>query len=123
MMSTSDMIWMAAAGVIAILMIFVVTARRKQHREFVVRRVEEEVCEHLRPAMDLLLSQGANIINAGQRRDDMPFEIHTDAPFDPQTVYQQAKLAEPAHVSERGVLYCKDDWVEIHPSGAGMKKR
>jgi hypothetical protein len=33
-------------------------------------------------------------------------------------VYDELKLAEPVFVSERNVLYCKQDWCEIHPVAA-----
>ena len=51
----------------------------------------------------------------GQKAPDLPMEIHLTPVFDPQGVYDELKLAEPVYVSERNVLYCKDDWCEVHP--------
>jgi hypothetical protein len=110
-----QLLYYAAAVVIGVALVFVVRARRQSHRAFLDGRVDEEVCEHLKAAWDVLRSRGCSIVNAGQRAPDMPFEIHIDMPFDPQAVFDEARLAEPAFVSERRVLYCKDDWIEIHP--------
>jgi hypothetical protein len=43
-------------------------------------------------------------------------EIHLTPPFSPQAVYDELELREPVFVSERNVLYCKQDWCEIHPT-------
>ena len=44
-----------------------------------------------------------------------PLEIHLQPPFDPQAIYDELKLTEPVFVSERKVLYCQEDWCEVHP--------
>ena len=46
----------------------------------------------------------------------MPLEIHLAPAFDPKAIHDELKLAEPACVSERNVLYCKEDWCELHPA-------
>ena len=64
---------------------------------------------------DHVLAKGSRITRVGQKHPDLPLEIHVDPPFDPQAVYDELKLAEPVFVSERNVLYCKEDWCELHP--------
>jgi hypothetical protein len=112
---SGDVFYYVAAIAIAGLMVFVVAARRRQHEQFIRDTAENEVCEHLRPAFELLKSRGLAVVRAGQRTPDMPLEIHMSGPFDPAAVYDESKLAEPALVSERRVLYCREDWCEIHP--------
>jgi hypothetical protein len=45
----------------------------------------------------------------------MPLEIHVIPPFDPHALYKDLQLIPPVYVSERNVLFCKEDWCEIHP--------
>ena len=115
---SSGQLWFYALVVVAgIAMVFVVQARRRSHARFLQTYADEEVCEHLRPALDLLKSRGAFVVRAGQKARDLPLEVHLSIPFDPNAIYDELKLAPPAHVSERGVLYCKEDWCELHPWG------
>jgi hypothetical protein len=78
---------------------------------------DDSVCPHLRPAYDLLLSRGHGPVNVGQRHPDLPLEVHLAPPFDPKSVLDELKLQPPVFVSERNVLFCKDDLCELHPVG------
>jgi len=73
------------------------------------------VCPHLKPVYDLLVSRGHRPVNVGQRHPELPLEIHVAPVFGPQAVYDELKLGPPVFVSERNVLYCKEDLCEIHP--------
>jgi hypothetical protein len=47
----------------------------------------------------------------------MPLEIHVAPGFDPKSVAEQLGLTDPVFVSaERNVLFCKEDWCELHPT-------
>ena len=105
------------AGILAaaVAMVFVVAWRRKSHRAFLEQYSEEEVCEHLRPALEMLKSRGHRVVRAGQVRPEMPLELHIAPAFDPTALAEELKLEEPVFVSERNVLYCREDWCELHP--------
>ena len=100
-----------------IAMFFVLRWRRKGHAAFIAKFAEEEVCEHLRPALELLKSRGHRVVRVGQAREDMPLEIHVAPAFDPVKIAEELKMGEPVFVSERAVLYCKEDYCEIRPVG------
>jgi hypothetical protein len=110
-----DIFTIVAAPVVVVLLVVVVRARRRSHAQYVAEVTEAEVCAHLRPAFDLLRSRGHQVVRVGQKDPDLPLEVHLAPAFDPKQVYAEAKLAEPAFVSERNVLYCKEDWCELHP--------
>jgi len=112
-----DIITLAAAPVVVVLLIVVVRARRQSYARHLEEVTEAEVCDHLRPAYDLLRSRGHHVVRVGQKAADLPLEVHLAPAFDPKQVYADAELAEPAFVSERNVLYCKEDWCELHPPG------
>lgn len=98
--------------------IALVLVMRWRTRDSAINRetyAHENVCDHLRPALDHVLAKGSRITRVGQNHPDLPLEIHLDPPFDPQAVYDELKLAEPVFVSERNVLFCKEDWCELHP--------
>ncbi len=114
-MSTSDLILTILAVAGAITLPIVVRLRRKSHRIFLDGYAREEVCEHLRPAFELLRSRGHFVRRAGQRNPELPIELHLAPRFDPQAIYDELKLADPVFVSERKVLYCREDEVELHP--------
>jgi len=119
MLSSVAAVLLTLAGAIALAVVFVwaIRARRRSHRQYVDQAADAEVCEHLRPAYDLLLARGHRVANIGQRHPDLPLEIHLAPTFDPRGVYDELKLSEPVFVSERNVLYCKEDWCELHPVG------
>jgi FAD/FMN-containing dehydrogenase len=92
---------------------------RARHRGKAVHDVEfadQNVCEHLRRALELLQSRGHHVDQVGQHGPDMPLEIHVRPPFDPAAIYAELQLEPPVYVSERNVLFCKEDWCEIHPT-------
>ena len=115
MPNVPDIVLLLGAVVLAVAFVIVVRLRHKSHAENVVKVAGEEVCEHLRPALELLTSRGHRITRVGQKAPDFPMEIHLAPPFEPKALYDELKLAEPVRVSERNVLFCKDDWCEIHP--------
>ena len=95
--------------------VLVVRWRRRDHAEHSQGAADENVCEHLRSALELVRAKGCRVTRAGQWHPDLPFEIHVAPPFDPKAVYDELRLAEPVFLSERNVLYCKEDWCELHP--------
>ena len=101
--------------VLAIALPFILRARRREHRRFVQNYGETEICDHLRPALDHLKTKGHTILRAGQKAPDFPLEIHVAPPFDPKQVAEELKLAEPVFVSDRNVLFCREDLCELHP--------
>lgn len=102
---------------VGVVLVWAVRARRRSHAVYLRDVASREVCPHLKPAYDLLASRGHEAVNVGQRHPDLPLEIHLAPRFDPRAVYDELKLAEPVFVSERNVLYCKEDLCEIHPVG------
>src|SRR5688572_28985555 len=112
---TKDLLQIAGVIVAVTLMIFVLRWRRRTHREHLDQTANEEVCEHLRPALALLLSRGHRIVAVGQNSAQHPLEIHLAPKWDPTAIQTELKLAEPVFLSERNVLYCKEDWCELHP--------
>ena len=100
---------------LAVVLVWAVRWRRRSRGEYLAEVAAAEVCPHLKPAFDLLASRGHAAVNVGQRHPDLPLEIHLAPPFEPRAVYDELKLAEPVFVSERNVLYCKEDLCEIHP--------
>jgi len=104
-------------GVLLAVVVMVVVVRARHRGKFAhdTGYANENVCEHLKPALELLLSRGHEVAQVGQHGPDMPLEIHIRPTFDPQAVYTELQLAPPVYVSERNVLFCKDDWCELHP--------
>ena len=103
------------AAALMVVTVFVLRWRRRDHAENTQDLADENVCEHLRAALALVRSRGCRVTRVGQRHPDLPLEIHVAPPFDPKAVYDELKLAEPVFLSERNVLYCKEDWCELHP--------
>ena len=115
MFRLEDILTLAGAVFAAVLLVVVVRWRRKDYGRNTNELADEEVCEHLRPALEHLLAKGHVITRIGQTARDYPLEIHMQPPFDPKAVYEELKLEEPVFLSERSVLYCKEDWCELHP--------
>src|SRR5436190_4216027 len=107
------------AGVIVavVLMLIIIRWRRRGFALHLNETAEQEICPHLRPAFELLKSRGHRIINVGQKHDEYPLEIHLAPRFDPGALARELDLQPPVYVSERNVLYCKEDWCELHPRG------
>jgi hypothetical protein len=116
--SLGDAFQLLAAAAIGIILVWAVRARRRSHASFLRDTAAREVCPHLKPAYDLLASRGHEPVNVGQRHPELPLEIHIAPSFSPQALYDELKLAAPVFVSERNVLYCKEDLCEIHPVGS-----
>ena len=114
-MPLSDVAMLVGAAALAVVFVIVVRLRHRSHAEHAVQLAEGEVCEHLKPALSLLLSRGHRVTRVGQRAPEMPLEIHLEPPFEPKALYDELRLAEPVFLSERNVLYCKEDWCEIDP--------
>ena len=115
-MTQADVLILLGSVLLAVLLVVVVRWRVRSHGEFTQQLADDNVCEHLRPAWDLLRSRGHRAARVGQKAPGLPLEIHVQPAFDPRAVYDELKLSEPVFVSERSVLYCKQDWCEIHPA-------
>jgi hypothetical protein len=115
-MNLYQLLWLLFYAAVGVILVWAVRARRRSHAAFLLELAPEQVCPHLKPAYDLLASRGHVPVNVGQRHPDLPLEIHLAPPFDPRAVYDELKLDEPVFVSERNVLYCKEDLCEIHPT-------
>lgn len=113
--NVADLLYLVFAAVAVVVMIFVVRGRHRSHGRHAHEAGEQEVCEHLRPALEALLERGHRITRVGQHHPDLPLEIHLLPEFSPQGLYEELKLGDPVFVSERNVLYCKEDWCELHP--------
>jgi hypothetical protein len=118
MPGASDILTLLGVVVVAIVLVLVVRARHRSHAAWLKETAQREVCAHLRPALDLLLSRGHQVQRVGQYAPDLPLEIHLQPPFDPQELSAELKLPDPVQVSERNVLFCKEDWCELHPQRA-----
>lgn len=114
--SVENLLLLVGAIIVAVATVIVVRVRQRTHAQAASSLADDMVCEHLRSAWDLLKSRGHRATRVGQRHPDLPIEVHVVPKFDPQAVYDELKLAEPVFVSERNVLYCKEDWCEIHPT-------
>jgi hypothetical protein len=114
MLTAEEIFYLVGAAGLGLLLLLVTRWRRSTHATHVRELAAEVVCDHLRPALTHLLDHGYEVRWVGQYHDrDAPVEIHVYPGFDPQTLYDQLQLADPAFVSERNVLYCKEDWCEI----------
>jgi hypothetical protein len=113
--TTSDILQLIGIVIATVAMVIVVAWRRRTHQEFIDKFSDEEICEHLRPALELLRSRGHRVRRAGQRDPQLPLEIHITPPFHPQKVCEELKLQAPVFVSQRNVLYCEVDMCELHP--------
>ena len=118
MPSILDILMLLGAVSVGVVLVLVVKARQRSHGEHLKELAAREVCEHLRPAYELLASRGHRPVAVGMNHPDLPLEIHMAPPFDPQAVYDELKLADPVFVSQRNVLFCKEDLCEVHPKRA-----
>ena len=115
MIHTTDLLQIAGVIAAMVLMVFVIRARRRGKSKHDLEYAGENVCEHLKPAFDALLARGHGVKRVGQHGPDMPLEIHMEPAFDPAALLAEFKLEAPVFLSERNVLYCKEDWCELHP--------
>ena len=114
-MNPGDLLMLIGALAVALVLAWAVRGRRRSHARDARELAEGEVCGHLKPALEMLLARGHVVRRVGQKARDMPLEIHLEPGFDPRGVYEELKLGEPVFVSERNVLYCKEDWCELCP--------
>jgi hypothetical protein len=96
-----------------VLMIFVVRARRKQHRQWLDETSDEWVCEHLADALKALKQEGRVVAKINQPHEDAPLEILVDPPFKPDELAKRVPLQDPVKISPRKVIYCEECGVEI----------
>jgi len=111
----TDILEVLGALLAAVVLILVVRGRHRGKAVHDTAYARENVCEHLRPALLRLESTGHRVVRVGQYAEELPLEIHLAPHFNPRALYEELKLESPVHVSERNVLYCKDDWCELHP--------
>src|SRR5260221_67420 len=100
----TDILQVLAALLAAIVMIVVVRARHRNKAAHDVTYAHDNICEHLKPALERLESTGHHVIRVGQHGKEMPLEIHLHPAFDPQALYDELKLEPPVYLSERNVL-------------------
>lgn len=115
--TTNDILQIILIIVSTIALVFVLRWRRRSHARFMDEFAEREVCEHLKPAIDLLKSRGHRVERAGQRNANMPLEIYISPAFDPKAIAEELDLQSPVVVSQRNVLVCQADFCEIRPLG------
>jgi hypothetical protein len=114
-MNLGDFLMLLGGLAVALVLAWAVRGRRRSHARDARELAEAETCAHLKPALEVLLARGHVVRRVGQKAPEMPLEVHLEPAFDPRVVYEELRLAEPVFVSERNVLYCKEDWCELHP--------
>lgn len=112
-----ELLKIAGVLVMVIAMIIVLRWRRRSFRVHLDEMAAQEVCEHLKPALELLCSRGHRVVDVGQKAAEYPLEIHLTPRFDPAAITRELDLQPPVYLSDRNVIYCKDDWCELHPRG------
>lgn len=115
--TTNDILQIILIVVSTVALVFVLRWRKRSHAQFMDEFAEREVCEHLRPALELLKSRGHRVERAGQRNPNMPLEIYLSPPFDPKAIAEELELGEPVLVSQRNVLVCQEHFCEVRPLG------
>jgi hypothetical protein len=111
----TDILEVVGVLVAVVIMIVAVRGRHRGKAAHDTQYASDNVCPHLKPALDHLYARGHTVLRVGQHGPDMPLEVHLAPSFDPHALYRELQLAPPVHVSERNVLFCKDDWCELHP--------
>ncbi len=113
--STSDILQIVLVIAAVIALGIVIRLRHRSHARFLQDFADHEVCEHLKGALALLESRGHRVARAGQQNPELPLEIHLTPAFSPKAIFEELKLSAPVYVSERNVLFCRDDECELHP--------
>src|SRR6266705_52111 len=89
MLSLTDILELAGAIVVAAALILVVRARHRGKASHDTTYANENVCEHLRRALEHLEATGHRVTKVGQVAREMPLEIHLEPPFDPNALYKE----------------------------------
>src|SRR5438874_10988097 len=103
MLSLTDILELAGAIAVAAMLILVARARQRGKAAHDTNYASENVCEHLRRALEYLEANGHRVTQVGQLAREMPLEIHLEPAFDPNAIYKQLQLEPPVYVSERNV--------------------
>lgn len=113
----ADLEWkqIALAVAAAISLPIVVAMRRRSYRRFINRFADDEICPHLRGALELLRQRGHRVVRAGQKSPQFPLEIHVAPLFDPAALAAELHLRDPVFVSDRNVLCCAEHECELTP--------
>lgn len=117
MITRDDILQIILIIVSTVALVFVLRWRKRSHAKFMEEYAERELCEHLRPALELLRSRGHRVVRAGQQNPEMPLEIHLAPAFDPAAIAAELSLKKPVSVSPRNALVCKEDFCELRPAG------
>ena len=70
-----ELLKIAGVLVMVIVMIFVLRWRRRSFHGHLDEMAEQEVCEHLKPALQLLKSRGHRILDVGQKSAEYVLEL------------------------------------------------
>lgn len=113
----ADLDWkqIALAVAAAACLPVVVAMRRRSYRRFIDKFADDEICPHLRGALQLLRDRGHRVVRAGQKSPQFPLEIHVAPLFDPRGLAAELRLGEPVFVSDRNVLCCAEHECELTP--------
>ena len=111
----TDILQILAVIVVVIIMAVVLRARHRGKAVHDTEYANDNVCEHLKRTLTHLEAAGHQVRRVGQQAREMPLEIYLQPGFDPHAVYKELQLEPPVYVSERNVLFCKEDWCELHP--------
>src|SRR4051794_19242216 len=111
----SDTLQILAVILAAVVMVIVVRARHRGKAAHDLGYAHDNVCGHLKRALQHLESTGHQITRVGKYDPTLPLKIPLHPPFDPAAFKKNLQLEPPVFVSERNVLYCKEDWCELHP--------
>jgi hypothetical protein len=115
-MTSTSLLQIVGILLAAIALAVVVRWRRRDFSESSRKLALEVVCPHLRPALEALLKAGHVVHRVGQKAPDFPMEIHVQPGFEADELVRTLGLEAPVQSSDRKVLFCRDDWCEIHPS-------
>src|SRR5258706_3604183 len=96
----TDILQILGVLLAVIVMVVVVRARHRGKASPDTAYANENVCEHLRPALQFLEANGHHVYPVGQHGPDMPSEIHLQPPFDPNPISKELQLIPPGYHSD-----------------------
>src|SRR5437867_12876074 len=88
MLPRTDILELLGAIVVAATLILVVRARHRGKASHDTTYANQNVCDHLRRALEHLEATGHRVTQVGQIGREMPLEIHLEPPFDPNSIYK-----------------------------------